>query len=87
MQALAYITYEHMYVYTVLYTKYQTFLSYEGQGPGEDVHEIGQPVWMLHCVELADVHHIVLILEYRRYTEIDHPTLYIQCIMGRGRVA
>ena len=41
-----------------------TFFSYEWQRPGEDVHEVGQPVGMLHCVELTNVHHIILILEH-----------------------
>ena len=39
-----------------------TFLSHEGQGPGEDIHEVGQPVGVLHGIELTDVHHVVLIL-------------------------
>lgn len=45
----------------------QTFLSYKWQRPGEDIHEVRQPVRVLHCIELTDVHHIVLILEDGRY--------------------
>ena len=41
-----------------------TFLSHKGQRPGKDIHEVGQPVGVLHGVELPNVHHIVLILEY-----------------------
>ena len=45
---------------------WSTFLSHKGQGPGEDVHEVGQPVGVRRAVELTDVHHVVLILQHRR---------------------
>ena len=35
----------------------------ERQGPGEDVHEVWQPVRVRAAVELAYVHHIVLKLD------------------------
>lgn len=41
-----------------------TFLPDKGEGPGEDVHEVGQPVGVRGAVELPDVHHVVLILQY-----------------------
>ena len=41
-----------------------TLFPHEGQRPREDVHEVGQPVRVLHCVELADVHHVVLVLQH-----------------------
>ena len=40
-----------------------TLLSDEGQGPCEDIHKVGQPVWVRCAVELPDVHDVVLILE------------------------
>lgn len=42
-----------------------TFLAHEWQGPCEDIHEVGQPVWMRRAVELPDVHNVVLILKHR----------------------
>ena len=41
----------------------RTFLSDEGEGPGEDIHEVGQPVGVVHRIELTNVHHIVLVLQ------------------------
>ena len=40
-----------------------TFLPNEGEGPGEDIHEVGQPVGVVHRIELTNVHHIVLVLQ------------------------
>ena len=40
-----------------------TFLPDEGEGPGEDIHEVGQPVGVVHGIELTNVHHIVLVLQ------------------------
>ncbi len=40
-----------------------TLLADEGQTPGEDVHEVGQPVGVRAAVELPNVHHVVLILQ------------------------
>ena len=46
-----------------------TFLANKRKRPCEDVHEVGQPVWVGGTVELSDVHHIVLILQHRRLGE------------------
>ena len=46
-----------------------TFFSNKRKRPCEDVHEVGQPVWVGGTVELADVHHIVLILQHCRLGE------------------
>ena len=35
-----------------------TFLSNEGDRPSKHVHEIWQPVWVRHMVELAYIHHL-----------------------------
>ena len=43
-----------------------TFLADEGEGPGEHVHEVGQPVGVGRTVELPDVHHVILVLQHRR---------------------
>lgn len=43
-----------------------TFLSHEGQRPGEDVHEVWQPVGVGGAVKLSNVHHVVLILQDSR---------------------
>lgn len=43
-----------------------TLLPHERQAPSEDVHEIGEPVWMRCTVELSDVHHIGLVFENSR---------------------
>ena len=51
----------------ITHTYTLTLLAYEGQRPGEDVHEVGQPVGVWGAVELTDVHHVVLILQHRRY--------------------
>lgn len=37
-----------------------TFLCYEGNGPGEDIHEVRQEVRVGGVVELLDVEHVVL---------------------------
>ena len=37
-----------------------TFFSDEGDGPGEDVHEVGEEVGVWREVELLDVEHVVL---------------------------
>lgn len=42
-----------------------TFLADEGDGPGEDVHEVGQEVGVLRVVELLDVEHVVVELDHR----------------------
>ena len=42
------------------------FLANERQRPREHVHEVGQPVRMWRAVELANVHHVVLVLENGR---------------------
>ncbi len=41
----------------------RTFFPDKWQRPSEHVHKVGQPVGMFHCIELSDVHHIVLVLE------------------------
>ena len=41
----------------------RTFLAHERKGPGENVHEVGQPVRMWRAVELANVHNVVFVLE------------------------
>ena len=41
-----------------------TFLADEGERPGEYVHEIRQPVRVRRAVELPNIHHIILVLEY-----------------------
>lgn len=46
-----------------------TFLANKRKRPCEDVHEVRQPVWVGRTVELADVHHVVLILQHRRLDE------------------
>jgi hypothetical protein len=38
-------------------------LADEGQRPGEHVNKVGQPVGVRRAVELANVHHVVLVLE------------------------
>lgn len=43
-----------------------TFLADKWQGPGENVHEVGQPVRVRWAVELSDVHHVVLVLQHCR---------------------
>lgn len=43
-----------------------TFFSHKGEGPSEDIHEVGQPVRVWRAVELPDVHHIVLVLQHSR---------------------
>ena len=48
-----------------------TLLSDERQGPREDVHEVGQPVWVRCAVELPDVHDVVLVLEYGSLVVVD----------------
>lgn len=42
-----------------------TFLSHERQTPSEAVHKVGQPVRMRRAVELANVHYVVFVLQYR----------------------
>ena len=68
-----------------------TFFPYKWQRPCEDIHEVRQPVWVLHSIELTNVHHIVLILEdcscTPRYTCFQshtycvcvHVNVYVQC--------
>ena len=46
-----------------------TLLPDERQRPSEDVHEVWQPVGVRRAVELPDVHHIVLILQYGSWKE------------------
>ena len=41
-------------------------LANERQRPREHVHEVGQPVRVWRAVELANVHHVVLVLENGR---------------------
>ena len=41
-----------------------TFLPHKWQWPSKDIHEVGKPIWMLHRIELSDVHHIVLIFQH-----------------------
>lgn len=41
-----------------------TFLSDKWQRPGEDIHEVGQPVGMWWAVELSDVHDVVFVFEH-----------------------
>lgn len=43
-----------------------TLLADKGQGPGENVHEVGQPIRVRGAVELPDVHHVVLVLQHCR---------------------
>ena len=40
-----------------------TLFSDKWQAPCEYVHEVGQPVGMRTAVELADVHHVVLVFQ------------------------
>ena len=54
-----------------------TFFSDEWKGPGEDVHEVGQPVGVGGAVELADVHDVVLVLEYGRLVVV-----HVQVVRG-----
>ena len=49
-----------------------TLLPDERQRPSEDVHEVWQPVGVRWAVELPDVHHIVLILQYGSCKEQDN---------------
>ena len=44
-----------------------TFFADEGQGPGEDVHEVWQPVGMWRAIKLSNVHHVVLVFQYGSY--------------------
>jgi hypothetical protein len=39
----------------------RTFLADEGETPGEDVHEVGQPVRVGAVIELPDIHDVVLV--------------------------
>ena len=54
---------ENIYTWkeTLKYCQKFTFLADERQGPGEDVHEVGEPVGVGAAVELPDVHHVVLV--------------------------
>lgn len=47
-----------------LRTWQRTFLPNKWQRPGEDIHEIWEPVWVGRTVELPDVHHVVLVLQH-----------------------
>lgn len=44
-----------------------TFLANEGQGPGEDIHEVGQPVGVRRTVKLPNVHDVILIFQHSSY--------------------
>lgn len=66
-----------------------TLLSHEGQGPREDIHEVGEPVGVRGAVELADVHHVVLVFQHRRCAQ-KHQTLEEEeetpeCVSGGGQ--
>lgn len=54
-----------------------TFLSDEGQRPGEHVHEVGQPVGVRGAVKLPDVHHIILIFQHRSWEQNTHTHINI----------
>jgi len=54
------------------------FLANKRKRPCEDVHEVGQPVWVGGTVELSDVHHIVLILQHCRLIVV-----HIKIVGGR----
>lgn len=56
-------TYESVCVH-VLEALKCTFLPNEGQGPGEDIHEVRQPVGVRRTVELPNVHDIILIFQH-----------------------
>lgn len=47
-------------------TESLTLLANEWKTPGEDVHEIREPIWMRRAVELSDVHHVALVLQDSR---------------------
>lgn len=49
-----------------------TLLSDERETPREDVHEVRQPVRMRGRVELADVEHVLLVLEDRAVGKDDN---------------
>ena len=55
-----------------------TFLANKREGPGEDIHEVREPVGVWAAVELSDVHHIILVLEHRSFVVV-----HIQ-IVGSG---
>ena len=55
-----------------------TFLSHEWHGPSEHIHEVGQPVRMFYCVELADIHHIVLVFQHGSFVPV-----HVKVIGGR----
>ena len=44
----------------------RTFLADEWKAPAERVHEVGQPVWVWHVVELPDAEHVRLVLDHGR---------------------
>jgi hypothetical protein len=43
----------------------RTLFGHEGERPGEDVHEVGQPVRVGRVIELANVHHCVFVPHHR----------------------
>ena len=44
--------------------RWRTFFANKGQWPGEDVHEVWQPVRMGRAIKLSYVHHIVFVFQY-----------------------
>ena len=59
----AYVEYAHEH--------FGHFFADKRQRPREHVHEVGQPVRMRRTVELAYVHHVVLVFEYGRFVIVD----------------
>lgn len=55
-----------------------TFLSNKRKRPGEDVHEVGQPVRVWGAVELSYVHHIVFIFKHSRWGEANIKNMNIK---------
>lgn len=57
-----------------------TLLSHKRQRPGEHVHEVWQPVGVRGAVELSDIHHIVFILQHRRWIYTHTHTKHTQIL-------
>ena len=54
------------------------FFTHERKTPSKHVHKVGQPVWVWRAVKLADIHHIVFVLEHRSFVVV-----YIKIIRRR----
>jgi len=42
---------------------YITFFANKRKAPGENIHEVGQPIWVRTTIELANIHYIILVLQ------------------------